>query len=802
MATVVPINVTTAQGYQDVFEKAFDLPTNAALTEALSANTTAASTADGKAVAAQADATNAKTETDRLKQTKPIASVQTLSDAVTLAGVSLNANEFVQTGENVSGSGKGSNIYQKLDAGSAGARPAARQGIIIHVGADGLYLKAIDPKDGRYSGEQLGLTATSTASEIQAVLALEVPLRLDSALVQSGVSLSGKSVDIELTGNIVIDYSTTPAGFSPFHISVPFLNSQVVSALSNVDYNFGGGNTTVTRLTVSDASAYDVFDPVKIISQDQIAWLDPAQAQKMGSSHIVGAIDVGSNYLYLLDTVYHAFATTIKVAKYDVSKKINITGNAVFTKSGTMTGNALNPMIMIKGAYLPRVSGIEADGTYGEFVSFRGCYGAKSRDITASNLITDTTNEQYGYAVVERSCSYGDHENITGFNVRHVYTNGAGFNPTAGDYASYGCNEYSVRRNVKGVNCSGSADDTHPESYHCVSYSSTSYYPQLSLDGTFFGVQLRGKSDLAINPTIYGGQGAVIRGEYAQDGACDGCEIIGLNYYPKAGERVASPVLVNGVSGGKVTGAKVKNTSINGCLPSVAIVSAVYAEVEVENTNVTGSLTLSSSKPFYRAQSSKLTISGGSTDFGSSNQSNLRFAILIGDDTEFKCKNHEIKTNGASFAALVDFSNDDGNAFLSNITTSAAPSLSFGTANRGAAATYNASYKVNDGLGGRSSVITMSRGVSFALDDTYRTQEQTADEITVIANCTGTAGTINITDINAGRMVGQRMKIINNPASTKTLRLPKSLNIGVSADTDLLAGDGKLLTWSGSLWVG
>ena len=136
MTVVVPINVTTAQEYQDALEKAYDLPTNAALVASLDAITDAAA-------AAQSTADTAKVVTDKMVVIKPAATVNTHAEAVALAASSLVAGELIQTVEYTSGTGRGARIMQLFDAGSSGARPADFAGLISHVtgGSGGLYLK-------------------------------------------------------------------------------------------------------------------------------------------------------------------------------------------------------------------------------------------------------------------------------------------------------------------------------------------------------------------------------------------------------------------------------------------------------------------------------------------------------------------------------------------------------------------------------------------------------------------------------------------------------------------------------------
>jgi len=121
MTVVVPINVTTAQEYQDALEKAYLMP-------------------------AAADVTASKAETDRLKQIKPAATVQTLDAALTLAATgNVSVLDSIEWRERIANSGTGWNVGQLIDAGSSGARPAANAGYIFHVGAAGLYIKALFP---------------------------------------------------------------------------------------------------------------------------------------------------------------------------------------------------------------------------------------------------------------------------------------------------------------------------------------------------------------------------------------------------------------------------------------------------------------------------------------------------------------------------------------------------------------------------------------------------------------------------------------------------------------------------------
>jgi hypothetical protein len=656
---------------------------------------------------------------------------------------------------------------------------------------------ATTPANARYNASQFGITSESTAAEVQAVLELGFPIRLDSPTFKSGVVLSNTSVDLELTGNIDIDYTDNPDGFTPIQINVDFLDMQNVTAVSTVSYDFGGGNTTVTRLTVEDADAYAKNDVVKIISQDQIPWLDATKQQKMGSSHVVGAINSGSNYVYLLDTVYQSFATSIRVAKYNKDVKIKITGDAVFKHLTDHTDDERRETISIKGAYKPVVKDVKAENLTGEFVGFTGCWHAYTNNVSGENLETDAANDQYGYVVVERNCSHGEHHAPNGQMVRHVWTNGASFSPVVDDFASYGCNEYANVYDLVGINCTNAGEDTHPGSYYTTFHDSATFNPFRGTDGAAWSSQLRGVGDLVINHTAFGGDGVVIRN--VLDGTKD-CIVRGFNYYPRVGEPILAPVRVEGVSGYRITGVVLDDIRINGAIASLSAVNCEYADVEIINSHI-ATVMNSDSKPLYRAVDATIKVRGGSTDFTGSAALNTRFSKLSDSTSSIDVRNHEITLGGASVNVLTDFSSLNGTAFFKDIDMDAAPSASDIANNRGGSSVFNASFTINGGLGGRKNYYTTSKSAGFSLNGT-RIEENTTDSIIVVVTMTGAAGTSNLSDIPAGRMLGQKLTIMNHNTSTKTIQIQKAGNIGVSAATDLLAGDSHTLVWNGSKWAG
>lgn len=111
----------------------------------------------------------------RLQSTLPLASAATLSAATALASASMNAGECISVAERESGTTAGGGVFLLVDAGSSGARPAALDGEIVHVGAAGLYLRRIHKEafvDPRITASASVAVALSVARAVGRALTL------------------------------------------------------------------------------------------------------------------------------------------------------------------------------------------------------------------------------------------------------------------------------------------------------------------------------------------------------------------------------------------------------------------------------------------------------------------------------------------------------------------------------------------------------------------------------------------------------------------------------------------------------
>ena len=213
----------------------------------------------------------------RLQSTKPAATVQTLADAVTLAGSSMNVGELVTTVEYNSGTGIGGNTYQLIDAGSSGARPEPDVGSVIHVGAAGLYLKLVAKSE--VSPFDFGARVDTPAQEA-AIQACEDFASVNGLTVNFDAGSAGewltngpiykrsysnwKNGTVRNTnGSGTTDSATIlPGGFHPVHFDpAGALDSYTYYSLDPV-----GITDTVTLSTSADAANFSVGQLVWIVS--------------------------------------------------------------------------------------------------------------------------------------------------------------------------------------------------------------------------------------------------------------------------------------------------------------------------------------------------------------------------------------------------------------------------------------------------------------------------------------------------------------------------------------------------------
>ncbi len=728
---------------------------------------------------------------------------QTLADAIAacLAG-DVAVGNSVEWRERVPDSGHGGNVGRLMDAGTAASRPTPDEGEIIHVGGEGLWLKGLFP-DGRYTLRRFGISDNQDATvAIQKILNAGKELDIDGLKgirISNPVAVTDLDVSIKGSGSLVIDYTNHPFGFAPLTFIYSLENTTSVTGLSTVDYDFGNGPTRVSALSVSDSSGFFVGDTVKVTSDDQIPWLDPSDGQLCGSAHVIGAVDVG--IIYFLDVCYLPFSSNIQVSKFRNNKELKINGDISFQRIGEASNGDRFATIRIKGAYFANISNLKAKGLLGEFLHFEGCYGHKTNDISGFDLVTDITNNQFGYVIVERSSSYGSHTNITGVNVRHPYTNGAIFNVSTDDYSGHGCNEFAAIYNLNAINCTSSGVDTHPESYQTTFFSPLVSYPNRGVNGALWSAQLRGVEDCIQGGLLRGGDGVLVRKEFAHDRLCEGIVISGLEYRGKQGERIIAPLRVMGLNESKVRNTKIFDVKLSHS-ESLNILEAENAEISIRRSHGQCLLSSESTSSVYKINNCNLKSLQNEFDLSESSATNYRFGTLVDDGSDLVSIDDSLTVGNSSFAILADFNSNDGVARFYEFETDKAPSFVNPGANRGAGAIFRWSYSVERGQLAGSNYLNLVKTTNFSLNGN-RIEEQTAEQIFVEVDLSGVSGLTQLTGFPAGNRVGQMLSISLKEGAAFDLQINASSNLQRSTPIVLKEGEMASFRWSPSgKWAG
>ncbi|WP_231866027.1 hypothetical protein, partial [Alcanivorax sp. HI0003] len=583
---------------------------------------------------------------------------------------------------------------------------------------------------------------------------------------------------------------------------VDYIERQSVTAVTDVSYDLGGGSTQLTRVTVSDATAYEIGQAIKLFSEDLIPGLDPADNQKQGEYSEIGDIDTGNNWLYLRHRLEHSYTSGIQCAALNDAVTIDISGSVTFHKSGEFSGSTRNETVLIKGVHSPKVSGMSADGTVGEFLTFLGCYKPQTWNISARNLITDTLNKQFGYAIVERSCGYGQHHSPTGSHCRHVYTDGAGFNPDSDDPAAFGRNWFSCVYDGVSTFGQGSGFDTHPESWGVKFHNCRNFWPTRSTDGTAWGFQLRGRNGVIVNCENHGGDGLVMRSEYADSDHSGGHRINGFIHRPKRGEfSQVSPVRLDGVSGGRIDDVRATGLDVIIDGSDGPLVDCSHGSITLVEPRSAGKIGGASTGSYYRSgDGGQIYITGGESDLTGSPGTNIRLAKLAADDSVVECRRHKIIVAGASLAVLGDLSSSDGRCVFINTDMDSAPDFSNPFVNAGAGATIAADWVLSGGISGKRGLYELSKSGNFSLSGEF-IESDSSDYISVLIDSSSAGASIDMTNFFEPVKGGQVMTVLVKPGGQDVVIKSAGTYVDTSGDITLTAGSGSVFVSFDGSWL-
>lgn len=620
-------------------------------------------------------------------------------------------------------------------------------------------------------------------------------------LVDRQINVNNKSVNFKGDATIVASYINA-SNYSVFNVKHDFLNIVSVTSINEVTEDYSEGTASgirVSRLNVSNASQYNKGDVVKIVSDDIISGTDPALSQRNGVFSKVGR--VSGNQIFLTEVLENIFFTNVRVARINKNLFCSISG-LNFKAVQNFNGTWRQPAILLDGIYKPCVKRINCDFWYGEFLSFRGCYVAKSKNVSAENLLTNAENRWYGYAVVERGCANGRHIRTIGDIVRHVYTTGSSeVSENSENISGYGRTIGTKVIEGLGINCTSDSFNTHPDAKDIHFINCHSVFSIRGRHGTNWHFELRGIDCQVINCTGVGGTGVIMRSTYNHPDSCRGHRVKGFTYKPSPGStNVPCLLRLDGLAGGRITDIRVSDIDGGITTGSAPLVQVLHADLTLIAPNLKAPQSgASSARVIDISGVSKVELDGGTIDQTGATGTSLRTAKLTGDDCELVIKRTKF-IGVESWSAFVDFSNGNSKAILKDIEIEGnPPSFGSGLLNAGDNAIFAASYDVANRLGGSNNIISYERSGPFTILATDISRRLNKNIYFIVKVSEANA---NLFDISNGVFEGQEITIVNSHESTNDFSVLNQNNIAIFASRLLTVGSSMKVIWLGNKWQG
>lgn len=344
-----------------------------------------------------------------------------------------------------------------------------------------------------------------------------------------------------------------------------FENVQAVSAVTPlVAYSFSAtGATDTSSATVADGTAFAVGDVVKIISDDLTEGSHADQNQREGEMAVIGAIV--SNEVYFYSKLRYTYATNIRIAKINKDRIFHMSNIEIVGDDGLTIDNNIRNAVVADGYYRPELFSCSITNWGNGGFQTIGCYQGISINISGDTLLTQGTQDRYGYLITDTGGKGHQHHNIRAINVRHAYTtNWLGVDADDADIGKYGrCNDVSIYNGL-GINCQNAPFDTHPDADGVDFYNCKAQGSYVGVVGEAWGFQARGWNVRFHNCVAETQGGFVIRGGgtgTSSKGRTKNIELTNCRHYMLPGITDSFPYALRalGESGDEITGLFIQN---------------------------------------------------------------------------------------------------------------------------------------------------------------------------------------------------------------------------------------------------
>ncbi len=333
-------------------------------------------------------------------------------------------------------------------------------------GASGAWVRQLE--DGIYL-EHFGITEEDTdyLTEMTELFNLGLPIRTKQRNkrfnLSDVVTAEDVNIDADLGGNTFVSTGENERCF--------FFRTNFGSTFTVSDVSFTSGRTVITT---DDEHGYAAGDKVKLFSNENINPNSGFTQQRCAEYFVVESVTdftitcIG-RFIWAYDTDDNP--RVAKMGEHTL-RFDNVNIDRTLAHNDGEYAVAINMI----GYYEPIINNIHADYFTGQLLNMISCYRGKMRNISADELLDDTSTNAVGYVGVDYACQENEWYQLNGGKVRHTYTTGAA-SIDADDTSvhNYGgavrCHVYSGVT----VGCTNFAYDTHQDAWECEFHDITVY---------------------------------------------------------------------------------------------------------------------------------------------------------------------------------------------------------------------------------------------------------------------------------------------------------------------------------------
>lgn len=328
-------------------------------------------------------------------------------------------------------------------------------------------------------------------------------------VTDAGMWLYGPGATLVRTANAV--------GFSAI---MTFSAIQNISALStqtiDLTGGIGPGNTSVTRLTVSNANAYAVGDWVKVLSDDATTSSDDNERE--GEFARVASVNGGSNFLYLTNVLEFStrYTTAPRVTRMNSAPQVTIEGLTFDYLAGPSYSTE---EILLRGAYRPNLINVTIKRNV-----YRGLtLNSTLRAWTLNYAVLESEQTGQGYGIVESSSELSTHITPRATKCRHLFTTGVAAT-AAGSLSvwDFGRCKYHQVHGGEVWNNWKEGFDTHPDGYRISFFNCLVRNAYIGPNGGRVNYNIEGIGNRLVNCGSIGGTGYIFNA--TQAGLTDACK--------------------------------------------------------------------------------------------------------------------------------------------------------------------------------------------------------------------------------------------------------------------------------------